>query len=1781
MTLPEDIKQPEVEDVLSEIFGLPKILKERGSNVTGEVFENLKENLEFGIEKGKEVAKDIKEKGGEIISEAKEFIEDKWSFMQRLYWILMAFLILSALLVITYLFWKFRTLFSLMWKGIMIGRTVIKFFFGGKEGRRERKEIKVNAIELEELNPKPSAPTLNDLEEKAYILDYIPSVCSVKSRKRCYVEVLFGGKIQKALIDCGADISYCGESVASRCGLKINSKDVPMAWAANSTPITFLGSSMVTIEIGGSTMRWPFLVSEDKSCPGGLVIGTDLMEEKEEIKLNFKNKTIQLGEDILPMIAAMEYVELPKRQIEVRLLENYVLPPLSDSLLWGTVNRIFDPTQQFLLEEWSQHEYWPVKIGRTLSQPGSSRLIPLRILNFGNSHVQIYGKSRVGILEPIYADEKGANSVEVFMRKDEYISPEVNWEDELPQLPNLELKSERISDKLNLEGTALSKQGIVSLKNMVDEKSEAFVKSDGIIGLYKGNIVHQIELEPGTRPVQQRPYTIPHALREEVEKQIKEMIKQNIIKPSSSAWASPIVLVKKADGKSWRFAVDYRALNKCTKKQTYLLPRIQDLLDVVGGKSLFSIFDLQSGFHQVKMNKKHTDRTAFITHCGLYEFLRLPFGLAGAPHTFQKVMEEMRQQLSRSFLVYLDDVILGSETENQHLNDLNAFLNVLCEVGMKLRAEKCRWGCSEIRYLGFLISERGVRLDDSDLKPILKIKRPENLAELRSLIGMFSYFRRFIRGFAGIMAPIYELTKKESTRDWNEKHDKILEEMKNRLTSAPILATPKFGRPFILETDASGIAIGACLLQENNKKEVHPIAFYSRTLNKHEKNYSVVELEALALVSALKQFRVYLEGAGTSTVITDNSALTSLFRRKDLQGRLARYQIVLQAFDVNIIYRPGKFNKVGDHLSRYPPEADIEIKSIEIEKKISIDELSKAQKCDHEILLKRQENEENIKEINGIIWGKIKDDWKILIPQAIKNKIINEFHEDPLQGAHLGINRTLEKIKRSMHWKGLAKDVADRIRICEVCQKRKVVGVHLSREEICPIEPASRPFDRVHLDLLGPIQKSFRGHQYIFVAVDSFSKWAIAVPIRNQTATTISEIFLKEIICRFGIPSLVVTDQGTQFMSSTFTDLAQAMNFCHKPTTAYHQSANGMVERFNRTLADMIATCTEQGKQWVDVLPQAIFAYNTSYNQQINNSPFYVIHGFAPKLPTEAALGIEKEKFNDMNLYVKNLVENLELVRSEVKCRLQGNMDIMRKQQIKINKKNWEKGEKVLVKKMENIKKFGDKYEGPFIIVELLHPNLLISDSGLADEAWLVHMDRCKPFYSEEIVNKKDKRVVGDTNLEQSDSDEEDRIQINAIINNLECINTNKTNASTHNSCLDENTKKFTNSNATKETNLNINFQIRKDLIKSKIIIILKMPNSNSTSSSIIFEQQNRLPWHFEDVSSPELSEDDERIMPYSKEDKEKEKAKKIAKNIEDNKSRNAGVKRKKEEQEIANSVDWDMAYRLKRIRSKYEDDMLTKHNDIWEEILKKGDQFHAKIQDKLHKERKALEKERKEKKKGRKNEKKQTRKEAETEANQKKSKENYGKEVKMRSEAKIEKKKLDDEKKKPREAEIKNKVDTKPKEKKTGVSDFIKFASRVVQRAVVDKTDDVVPEELPEDKKKIIKEKEEEEKLIKLGKYQEKMKSRRNNFDEEFVARGFKTREYSMSPVRRPVVGYIDEKDKKDKMEKIKAKENKKVEITTKEIGVNTVFNTLVFNRILENLEEVQDFLTLKPTAK
>lgn len=728
--------------------------------------------------------------------------------------------------------------------GIRAGARMANFMINLLRPRLNR-PITVSAVER---RLTPTAPLAEEvLEEEAYILNFIPKVYQVTSKKRrCHINVTLNGNKTRALFDTGADITYVSKKVADACGMKINKGDFPQAQAANSTPIFLIGSANTLVEIGNFRTTFPILISENEGCPGGAIIGTDLMEEinKQEdymIGIDFKRGEVHLGGSSLPMVHTVNSEWKP---MAVQLLKTHLLPALSDSLVWGKINKGAGPEEQFITVE-REHKYFPIRVGKCLVKPMAKRIVPLRLLNYGNAEITVHANSKLANLEPIGSELKIETVIEgeeAFMTDEEWkefkervdqIPEEANWIKRLPDEP-ISSPEKPIFERIVLDGTILSREGLVELREILETNKDAFVKEDGRIGTFRGKTVHKIDLMDGARPLQNRPYRYPLHLQTEIEKQIKTLLKQNIIRPSNSAWASPIVLARKSDG-SYRFCVDYRRLNSITKKQTYYLPRIQDLLDSAMGKQIFSVFDMSSGFHQIKLAKGHEERSAFICHCGLFEYLRVPFGLSGAPTTFQRAMEEVRQACSRSFLVYLDDCILGSEDERNHLNDLKAFLQTINEAGLKLKPEKCKVGQAEIRYLGHLISAKGIRIDPKDLELIMKLKKPNTLTELRSLIGMLSYFRKFTPNFAEIMSPIYELTKKENTREWDDIHEKSLEIMKRLLTSAPILAPPKLGKPFTVETDASITAIAGCLLQKGKDENLHPIAYFSRKLNKHEK----------------------------------------------------------------------------------------------------------------------------------------------------------------------------------------------------------------------------------------------------------------------------------------------------------------------------------------------------------------------------------------------------------------------------------------------------------------------------------------------------------------------------------------------------------------------------------------------------------------------------------------------------------------------------------------------------------------------------------------------------------------------------------------------------------------------------------------------------------------------------------------------------------------------------------------------------------------------------------
>ena len=418
-------------------------------------------------------------------------------------------------------------------------------------------------------------------------------------------------------------------------------------------------------------------------------------------------------------------------------------------------------------------------------------------------------------------------------------------------------------------------------------------------------------------PVRQPPRRVPFSLCPKVEKLVEEMLEQGVITPSSSPWASPIDLVAKKDGTT-RFCVDYRRLNAVTKLDVHPLPRIDDSLDLLTGAQYFSSLDLAAGYWQVGMDRESQEKTAFTTHTGLYEFVVMPFGLCNAPATFQRLMDVVLRGLAREkCLVYLDDLLVIGRTFKEHIENLRQVFTRLMEAGLKLKPSKCKLARCEVEFLGYVVSKGGIATNPNKVTAVSGFPVPKDLKALRAFLGLLSYYRRFIPRFSATAQPLYGLTRKDTPFSWTTACDKAFNDLKSQLTKAPVLAYPQFGREFLLETDASGVGLGAVLSQTQEDQTIRPIAFASRTLQPHERNYGISELEALGVVWAVKYFRHYIY-SHRCIVYTDHEALKALLNTPQPSGKLARWGMALQELDLQIEYRPGKTNARADALSRYP-----------------------------------------------------------------------------------------------------------------------------------------------------------------------------------------------------------------------------------------------------------------------------------------------------------------------------------------------------------------------------------------------------------------------------------------------------------------------------------------------------------------------------------------------------------------------------------------------------------------------------------------------------------------------------------------------------------------------------------------------------------------------------------------------------------------------------------------------------------------------------------------------
>ena len=474
----------------------------------------------------------------------------------------------------------------------------------------------------------------------------------------------------------------------------------------------------------------------------------------------------------------------------------------------------------------------------------------------------------------------------------------------------------------------LTKEQREKFERLIKNNLDIFAKNKKDLGKTT-KVKHTIDTG-NEKPIKQRFRRFSHKEKETIRKEIETMLENGIIRKSKSPQASPIVLVKKKDG-STRFCIDFRKLNKITKKDNHPLPRIDDMLDKFQGSQWFSSIDLASGYWQVEMDEDDREKTAFIIEEGLYEFNVMPFGLCNAPATFQRLMHEILGDLIYTKApVYIDDINIHSVTFEQHLKDLEEVFDKIRKAGMKLKLEKCHFCFPEITFLGFVVGKDGIKTDKEKVEKVINFPKPTTITELRGFLGLASYYRRFIKDFSKMSKPLtklmqgikYEKGKKQKdqnkkisiTENWGKEQEENFNRLKQVLTEAPVLVYPDFEKEFILQTDASKGALGAVLSQVDENGKDHPVAFASRTCNKSEQNYSTTELESLAVVWAVEKFHNYLYGQ-KFIIETDHNAL-KFMDNTDLTGRRARWQIRMMPYDYEIKYKPGRIHKNADALSR-------------------------------------------------------------------------------------------------------------------------------------------------------------------------------------------------------------------------------------------------------------------------------------------------------------------------------------------------------------------------------------------------------------------------------------------------------------------------------------------------------------------------------------------------------------------------------------------------------------------------------------------------------------------------------------------------------------------------------------------------------------------------------------------------------------------------------------------------------------------------------------------------
>lgn len=784
------------------------------------------------------------------------------------------------------------------------------------------------------------------------------------------------------------------------------------------------------------------------------------------------------------------------------------------------------------------------------------------------------------------------------------------------------------------EGHTLSAVERSELNQLICNSEERFATE----GPATDFATHHIKVSEGQQPIACQPFRMSQNRRAALKVELGKLLTAGVIEECESPWAANVVMVPKKDG-GMRLCIDFRKLNEVTEPDRYPLPRIEDILHAAKTSNYMTTLDLRSGYFQVNVDPSDRDKTCFITPMGTYRFIRMPMGLRNSGATFQRLIDRFKVNLSleSTVLAYLDDIIVLSPDFKTHVKDLQSVFSRLAKFNLRVNRTKSCFACQSVKFLGHVIVPGGIHMDPDKTSAITAMPPPGNVKHLKCFLQTSSWFRRFIPGYADVARPLTNLLKKDSVWCWGEQQQRAFEAIKTLLTTAPILRQADEAQPFVLRTDSSGYCLGAVLMQGEGHDE-RPIEYASRQLNAAERNYTTTEREALAVVWAVEKFRGYIEGAHV-LVKTDHQPLRWLMNTKSPSGRLARWALTLQEFDLRIDYTPGKTNVIADTLSRppcsqesqsdcelcsavvdFPARTPIEVRDNQLkdpEVRKIIDDLE----SDDAPFRGRQWADRGYALSDGILYRYAPNDDDdedacLVVPEHERAQVMAQYHDAPTAG-HLGAERTLRRIAGKFYWPGMRAFVTDYVKRCVACQRYK--ADNRKPAGLLQTPASARRFEVVSVDLFGPLPETSDGHKWILIVEDVCTRWVELFALRQATSLECAKILTSEIFLRYGVARRMVSDNGVQFVSDIMQQVCHVFGIEQSLTSFYHPSANP-IERKNRDLKPQLAILVgREHATWDTHLPAIRFAMNSAVTAGTDHSPAFLTFGRELRAPHDAA----------------------------------------------------------------------------------------------------------------------------------------------------------------------------------------------------------------------------------------------------------------------------------------------------------------------------------------------------------------------------------------------------------------------------------------------------------------------------------------------------------------------------------------------------------------------------------